>query len=184
MKTTRSFDFKCMQLTSAINTVARQATGIVACAGFKDTGKYKKSPLTAAQIAAVLNYGSPHINVPDRPFMENAIKGNYSGQLTRITKKHVAHLFRQEIQDLWTYSDMRPARRSKRASKAMADELAAYMYHAIMREIKTGDFKPLAEWYKKARKKEKFLDKSDDFIKLIKAWTMTEKSNGVQESAD
>lgn len=193
MKSTRSLDLKCMQLSRAINIVAKQATGIIACAGFKDTDKYvskdkktltnpegqKKNVLTAAQIAAVLEYGSPLRNIPSRPFMSNAIRKQYGAQLTNITKKHLAHLFRQEIQDLWTYSNMNPAIHSKRAVKAMADELATAMYDNIKKEIDNGTFEPLAGWYARRRKKEKFLDKSDDFIKLIKAWTVTEKRNGI-----
>lgn len=195
MKTTRSLDLKCLNMARAINIVAKQATSGMACAGFQDTEEYvskdkktlsnpqgqKKGALKAAQIAAVLEYGSPLRNIPSRPFMSNAIKRNHGAKLTRIAKKHLEHLFREEILNMGTYDDfgnynpMTAARRSKRAVKAMLDEWATAMHDAIKHEVNNGTFAPLNPIYAKRRKKSKFLENSDDFVKQIDKWTTTER---------
>lgn len=195
MKTTRSLDLKCLNMARAINLVAEQATSGMACAGFQDTEEYvskdkktlsnpkgqKKGALKAAQIAAVLEYGSPLRNIPSRPFMSNAIKRNHGAKLTRIAKKHLEHLFREEILNMSTYDDfgnynpMTAARRSKRAVKAMLDEWASAMHAAIKHEANNGTFAPLNPIYAKRRKKSKFLENSDDFVKQIDKWTVTER---------
>lgn len=190
MRTTRAFESKCLQLTRAINLVTKQVTSVVGCAGFKDTGIYtseyrkaKRTPATAAQIAAILNYGSPVTNLPPRPFMSRSIETQYSGHLTRVVQRHLAYLYRQEIQDIVKDFGIQKARRSKRASKAMADELSKYMFNAIHSEIRKANFSPLSPSYALARGKTHFLDKSDRFISLIQAWTLEDK-DGVSGTKD
>ena len=184
-----------MNMARAINIVAKQATSGMACAGFQDTEEYvskdkktlsnpqgqRKGALKAAQIAAVLEYGSPLRNIPSRPFMSNAIRRNHGAKLTRIAKKHLEHLFREEILNMGTYDDfgnynpMTAARRSKRAVKAMLDEWASAMHAAIKHEVNNGAFAPLNPIYAKRIKKSKFLENSDDFVKQIGKWTTTER---------
>ena len=132
-------------------------------------------------LIAVLEYGSPLRNIPSRPFMSNAIRRNHGAKLTRIAKKHLEHLFREEILNMGTYDDfgnynpMTAARRSKRAVKAMLDEWASAMHDAIKHEVNNGAFAPLNPIYAKRRKKSKFLENSDDFVKQIGKWTTTER---------
>lgn len=195
MKTTRSLDLKCLEISRAINIVAKQATSAMACAGFRNTTDYvskdkktlsnpqgqRTNRLKAAQIAAVLEYGSPIRNIPSRPFMSRAIQRQHGARLTRITKKHLERLFREEILNMGTYDDfgnynpMTAARRSKRAVKAMVDELATAMHNSIKHEVQSGTFAPLSPEYAKRRKKSKFLENSDDFVKMIDKWTVTER---------
>lgn len=175
MKTTRSFDLKVMKLTRAVNMVVKQATSSVACAGFENTKKYKDSKLTTAQIAAILNYGSPATNLVPRPFMEYAITGDGKRRINKVIRKHLDTLFREEIQNIAKYEDFGPARYSKRRVMAMMKEIAQVQYDNIMRGIGKARDIPLTEEYKHYSGKDFFLDGSEDFIAQIHPWIYEEK---------
>lgn len=171
MKTTRSLDLKVMKLTRAVNMVANQVAGHKAWAGFKETKLYKDSGLTTAQLAAVLNYGSPHNNLPARPFMENAITHYNKTRINRIIKKHLQTLFRDELESMKyeyeTFSYAQNPRYQKRAVKALMQELAEALHKNILNSIKLGKYEPLSPEYAKLTGKTKFLENSGDFVSQI-----------------
>lgn len=175
MKTTRSLDLKVMKLTRAVNMVAQQATAQVACAGFDNTSKYRDSNKTAAQIAAILNYGSPTTNLVPRPFMEYAMRGDNKRRISMIVKKHLESLFAEHIQNIGKYEDFGPARYSKRRVTAMMKEIAQTLHENILRGIDMARDIPLTPEYAHATGKDFFLDGSEDFISLIHPWILEEK---------
>lgn len=174
MKTTRSLDLKVAKLTRAVNMLVGQVTSAVACAGFENTSQYKDSGLTTAQIAAVLDYGSPSRNIPARPFMENAITRDGKRRLNKIYRKHLSALFRDELESIkYEYADFsrgQNPRYAKRAVKAMMQELAETLYNNIFQSISTSNFEKLSEIYQKRTGKTKFLDGSTEFVEQISAW--------------
>lgn len=174
MKTTRSLDLKVMKLTRAVNMVVQQATSQAACAGFDNTSKYKDSDLTTAEIAAVLNYGSPITGLPARPFMELAITHDGKRRINKVLRKHLNILFREEVLNIGKYEDMGPARYSKRRVNAMMNELAQTLYNNILTGIDKARTIPLSDTYKNYTGKEYFLDGSDEFIAQITAWIVQE----------
>lgn len=165
MKTTHSLDLKVLKLTSAANMIAKQVNGRKAWAGFKGQHEYKKSGLTSAQLAAILNYGSPITGLPSRPFMERAMTGEKRSKINKIIKEHLEKLFREELVNIkpeYATAGSNP-RYQKRAVKKMLEELSNVLKQNILDSIERGRYEKLSDSYRHATGRNKFLENPGDF---------------------